>query len=73
MLQAEEEVVRLVCQFLSEEDADVAVELIDRAVALETYVSLRDTCTADESCGTIVTTAGLYGAFLHSCMVALSR
>ena len=73
MLQAEEKVARLLCQILREEDSDVAIELIDRTVALETDVSLGDTCTTDESCGSIVTTAGIYGAFLHSCMFALSR
>ena len=61
--------MRLICEVLSEEDADMAVELIDRAVALEAYVSLGDTSTAYESCGAVITTAGIYGAFLHSCMV----
>ena len=59
--------MRVLCEVLSEEDADMAVELIDSAVALKAYVTLGDACTADESRGAVIATAGVYGAFLHSC------
>ena len=61
--------MRLICEVLSEEDTDMAVELIDSSVALKAYVTLGDACTAYESCGAVIATAGVYGAFLHSCMV----
>ena len=61
--------MRLICEVLSKEDADMAVEFIDRAVALEAYVSLGDACASYESCGAVITTAGIYGAFLNSCML----
>ena len=59
--------MRLICELLSEEDADMAVEFVNSAVALEAYVSLGDACTTYESSGAVIATAGIYGAFLHSC------